>query len=369
MSWLQRVKIWRELKRLEAKARENPSPSTFVDLGQVHINLGDIDRSLQVAEEGLVLFPRSEELRKLRKFARKHQINERIQELRSKINRSASAKLYRELAALYLELGDFGAVHGTCEEGLRRFPEDAELHLVHGRARLTGFYKDLDAKQGLDAVHCLQRVLELKPGEVKAHKLLAEVLFRVGATNVAVQHLEVLRESTPEDAEVETLYQEAIKRPSEDEELDELFAKVETSGRLAVVPVTPVRQDVRVAEDDLAPVRRMLAQVAELGGVRKAVYIRGPRALVKGDIRDGKDAFLRVVRVFAKSSQRVARRMELGSFSKGAMEGEFGRICVCSYGEEIAAVLCDPGTLTDRVLADLQDLVALGLHSHIGGRP
>ncbi len=35
MKLLQRLKIWRELKRLETKARESPSPTTYVDLGQV----------------------------------------------------------------------------------------------------------------------------------------------------------------------------------------------------------------------------------------------------------------------------------------------------------------------------------------------
>ena len=34
MKILRRLKIWRELKQLEARARETPSPSTFVDLGQ-----------------------------------------------------------------------------------------------------------------------------------------------------------------------------------------------------------------------------------------------------------------------------------------------------------------------------------------------
>ena len=80
------------------------------------------------------------------------------------------------------------------------------------------------------------------------------------------------------------------------------------------------------------------------------------------EIRDGKDAFLRVVRVVAKAAQRVSRRMDIGNFSKGAIDGEFGHICVCSFGDVIAAVLCEFGTPVDRILADLQELVAGSLY-------
>ncbi len=116
MRLLQRLKIWKELRRLESKVHETLSPSTYVDLGQVYINMDMIDHSLRVAEEGLSLFPQSEELRKLRKFAKKSQLNKQIKELRTRLNKCPRPGLYRELADLYLELGDFGAVHGVAEE-------------------------------------------------------------------------------------------------------------------------------------------------------------------------------------------------------------------------------------------------------------
>ena len=65
MNLIQRLKIWKELKRLEQKARMSPSPSTFIDLGQVYINLEMHEETLELAEEGLALFPQSQELRKL----------------------------------------------------------------------------------------------------------------------------------------------------------------------------------------------------------------------------------------------------------------------------------------------------------------
>ena len=63
MHLIQRMKIWKELRRLEQRAKEQPSPSTFVDLGQVYINLGMHDKAERMAADGLALFPKSIELR------------------------------------------------------------------------------------------------------------------------------------------------------------------------------------------------------------------------------------------------------------------------------------------------------------------
>ena len=95
----------------------------------------------------------------------------------------------------------------------------------------------------------------------------------------------------------------------------------------------------------------------------KATYIRGSRALVKGAIRDGRDPFLRVVRVVAKAAHRFARRLDIGSASKSVVDGDFGHICVCVYGEVIAGVQCEAGTDLETVLAELQEIVAGSLYS------
>ncbi len=363
MKLFQRLRIWKELKHLESRVHEDPSPSTYIDLGQVYINLDMLDHTLRVADEGLSLFPNSVELRKLRKFAKKSQINNRIKELRARLNKAPHPKLYRELAALYLELGDFGAVHGTAEECIRRFPEDDGAYLVLAKARLANFYRDLAARDGLEAVRSLQKVVSLDPSNVKAHRLMAEVLYRTGAISPAVQHLEILQDLAPSDREVAVLLKEARTKSNRDEALEVLFHEVETNGALANTPVPLERVPQRVASDDtIGSIRDSLAQLVELDGVRKAAYIKGSKALVKGEIRDGKDAFLRVVRVISKAAQRVSRRMDIGNFSKASVDGDMGMICICSYGEVVAAVLCDDAGAVDGILTELQELVAGSLY-------
>lgn len=369
MNLFQRLKIWKELKRLGARARENPSPSTYVDLGQVYINLGMCERTLLVADEGLALFPDSEELRTLRNCAQKSQLGKRINEVRARLNKSPDADDYRELAGLYLELGDFGAVHGTCEECIRRFPDDAEAHLILGKARLTSFYRDLSARDGLEAIRCLQKAIRLE-SSAKGHKLLAEVLYRIGAVSQTIKHLERVREIDPTDQEVDTLYSRAKATNSAGEDLDVLFHNVEATGALMNAPVTRETKPVPAGVDEsISRIRDALAQIAELAGVRKAAYIKGAKALVKGEITDGRDGFLRVVRVVAKASQRFSRRMDIGNFNKGIIDGEFGHICICSYGEVVAGVLCDQGSPVDRVLTELQDLVTGSLYVAGVNRP
>ena len=54
--------------------------------------------------------------------------------------------------------------------------------------------------------------------------------------------------------------------------------------------------------------------------------------------------------------------MEVGTFSKGCINGDFGHIVVCSFGEVVAAVLCEHGTSVEGMMADLQELVAGSLY-------
>ncbi len=364
MKLIQKLKIWKELKRLETKARETPSPSTFVDLGQVYINLGMHERTLQLAEEGLALFPHSDELRKLRKFAKKTQLNNRIKDLRSRLSKSPHPKLYRELAALYLELGDFDAVHGTCEECIRRFPDDDGAFLVLAKGRLTNFYRDLIAQDGLEAVRCLNEVIRLDAANLKAHRLLGEVLYRAGAMEQARYHLEIIRDAAPGDSEIAEMCERSASMGSSGKELETLFMDIEEKGVLPNAPIARgvTGKNLATNEEGIGSIRDALAHLAEIDGVRKAAYIKGSKALVKGEIRDGRDPFLRVSRVVAKAAQRTSRRMDIGNFSKGVVEGDYGHICICNYGEVVASVLCDANSDVEYVLAELQELVAGSLY-------
>lgn len=365
MKLLRRIKIWRELKRLEARSRAHPSPTTFVDLGQVYINLGLTEQALRVSEEGLALFPQSQEIRKLNRFVKRSMLKQRIAALRKQINKTQQPDLYRKLARLYLELGDYGAVRGTCEESVRRFPGDAGSHLLLARAILASFYRDLRADDGLRAAQALERLLEFDPNNHRAHKMLSELLYRIGAIDRSRQHLDKLRELSPGDLDVEVLYRRLKEhRSNGDPSLDVLFREIEERKGLPHGPVIGEtrRQSSTDREMIIRGIRSSLDLIAQIPGVSKAAYIRGSKALIKGEINSGKDPFLRMARVVARAAQRTCRRMDLGNFSKGVVDGGFGHVCVCSFGDVVAAVLCRSDSAVDRILGDLQELVAQSLH-------
>ncbi|MBI5851932.1 MAG: hypothetical protein HZB39_13040 [Planctomycetes bacterium] len=362
MNLIQKLKIRKELKRLEARVHESPSPSAFIDLGQVYINLGMLEKTVALADEGLALFPQSAELRKLRKFAKKNQLSARITDLRAAMAKSPSPGVYSELADVYLELGDMDAVHGLTEECIRRFPQDTGAYLVQARASLTAFYRDLSARAGIVAVELIRKAIKIDGRDAKAHKLMADVCYRVGALATARRHIDELVRLGVGDDEIRNM-QRACSDASGDEDLDALFHRAEFRGGLARgAGGTSGRTG-----DPLKAARDALTGIVQIPGVTKAVYIVGAKALVRGDVNGGDDPFLRLVRVMARAAHRAARRMDIGSFNKGVVDGNFGRICLCSFGDALAAVQCEGHSSVEAVLEQLQELVANSLVGSEGG--
>lgn len=365
MHLIQRMKIWKELRQLEQRAREEPSPSTFVDLGQVYINLDLHEKAQRVAEDGLALFPKSTELRQLLEFARTGLRRQRAAELRAKATRSPSPKLYRELAQVQLELGDSSSLATTCQEWTVRFPDDAGAWLVMGQARLHGFYRDLAAREGQEAVRCLERAVSMNGNDDHSHRLLGEVFYRIGAVEKAIEHLRAVEALVSVDPEVAALLQYVSGLEDRGDNVAGLLEEVEEHGSLLYPSMAAARPAGR-GEEQLVRARDGLAHVAEMRGVRKATFIKGSKALVKGEIKDGRDPFLRIVRVIAKSAHRFARRLDIGNASKSIVDVDGGHVCVCVYGDVLAAVLCDRKTELDAVVAELQEIVAGALYAAEG---
>lgn len=356
MHLIQRMKVWKELRQLERRVREEPAPNTFVDLGQVYINLDMHEKARQVAAAGLALFPRANELRQLHDCARRGIRQKRAAELRAKVTRSPSQNDYRELAQLLVEVGDTASLHAVCQEWNVRFPDDPGCWLLLGQTRLANFYRDLSAREGHEAARCLQRVLRMQPADPQARRLLAELLYRIGAVRVAQRHLRELLAHDAGNQQIAALLAYVSTLEDHGDDLQGLLAEVEQHGSLRhpPMPTRPPTGD----DGGLAGVRDGLSHVAEMPGVSKAAFIRGAKALVKGAIRDGRDPFLRSARVIARSAHRFARKVDIGSATKMIVEGPFGRICVCVYGEVLAAALCDARADGVRVMAELQEIVA-----------
>jgi tetratricopeptide (TPR) repeat protein len=369
VSLFKRFKITRELTRLEKKAKDDPSPSIFVDLAQVYINLGSQEDALRVVEEGLVLFPRSDELRKVLGFAKKQVLAKKIEHLRGDLSKKPSPALFIKLAQAYLGQGDEDSAFAVCRECLKRYPEDLESRLFLAEMATRAFQKTLKVEKGKEAHMVLLEILERDERNKKAHQELAQLFFGIGYLEGSQHHLSILRSLGRIDKESRDLEQE-IKRaldegtPSFDDPGTALM-EVEKRGGLIHGKKKGAGSTKRIlgSEEALNGVREGLSKLVAREGVIKAAYIRGSKALVKGEVRDGRDPFLKTARVFAKVAQRTVRRMDLGNFSKGILDGVFGHICICSFGDVCAAVQCQGNADLDWVLQDLQDLVAKSLYT------
>lgn len=362
MNLLKRFRLSRELARMEKRAKEDPSPSTFVDLAQAYINLGWVDHTLRVAQEGLLLFPRSEELHKVCRYARMNRLNKSAVELRSRITKHPNPRAYRELAEVYKEMGDQSSLKAVCAECIRRFPEDAQAHLTLAESKILEYYRTLDEKTGKEAIRNFMKVLDLQAGNATAQRALGKLFYHIGAIRQAREQLQSLAERGEIEEDEKALLEAVQAMPDNEEEPEKLLHMVCQKGSFVNRSINTVKKPKAVAgENALQGIREGLSRIVQIAGVKKAAYIRGSKALVKGEIKDGRDPFLKTVRVIAKAAQRAARRMDLGNFSKGVVDGSFGHICVCTFGDVSAAILCQKDTMLDRIQKDLQELVAESL--------
>jgi tetratricopeptide (TPR) repeat protein len=129
-------------------------------------------------------------------------------------------------------------------------------------------------------VRCLQRAVAMAPGDAQARRLLGEVLYRIGAVHGAMEHLQKLQELDPQDAELQTLLAHVQGLADRGDDIDGLLEDVEAHGSLAHPSLAAVPKP--QGDEAMARVRDGLAHVADLAGVRKATFIRGSKALVKG---------------------------------------------------------------------------------------
>jgi|GEM_PF-6287756 len=205
MRVIQRMKNWWRLRCLEQRVKRRRSPSSLSDLGKAYIANGSYDRAARVAEDGLMLFPISSRLSRLLNAARRLQWRRRVEAQRAGLTWSSSPALFRQVAAATFELNDLDALQRLCRQWSCWLPGDPHCWHLLGRAHLANFYRDLTASEGVEAVTCLTRAVELAPNEQQPRRLLGEVLYRIGAVAEARPHLAALCALAPQDEELSRL--------------------------------------------------------------------------------------------------------------------------------------------------------------------
>jgi tetratricopeptide (TPR) repeat protein len=332
---------------LRRQARKHPSPAAWAALSERYLAMGDAAEAYSVAEEGLRDFPTSERLHDLRRLIQKENLRERVKALRQSIRRRPDPYLYARLADVFRQLGELSKAETIAEECKSRFPCDENPYLVVGEIRSGRFKKELMARDGRLAVENLERAVSLNPDNLKGRMQLAEVYAALGANSRALPHLLHLAESTPDDERIRGLISEVGSRPVEEGDLNALLRSAE---RKRKTPYPFCNGEARSAATHVSVTRLSNRDVirrsaAALFGIRnlKGLYVACDElgtVEVKEDPTLEANGFSKSASKILKAAEASSRKMDMGGFSQGFIEGSFGRIVLRrTHGLEVALLL------------------------------
>ncbi|MEQ8766574.1 MAG: hypothetical protein RL885_21855 [Planctomycetota bacterium] len=359
MGILQQIRVGREIKRLRKELTERPQPQQFVALAQLYLASDQIEDAAATAELGLSRFPESMELSQTARSIRQRQVASRVRSLRRRLASEPSPSLYAQLGRLQIETEDFSGALETAAQCAARYPGREESLLIEGDVRLRRFRKDRIAADGLQTARLFEAAVRINPRNTRSWMVLAKLYFSVGAYDRAATRLErYLACGGERDQVAVRLLAQAREYvdPSHPSDLAQAFQRVEERGHWVhdiwqSVVASPVsRRD----EGVFQALQSRLGELAKQDGIVRAMAVplneeRSPR-------RD--DAFERLVTQVAEAAYRSARRMDLGSFRRGIVEGPFGKVLLTKVQGMAVGVLCDRRVPSERLLNTIENMIA-----------
>jgi tetratricopeptide (TPR) repeat protein len=370
---LDRVKQFWELRRLKAAARAHPSPATLGALAERFISFGRIEDAYRTAKQGISLFPTSDRLAKVCTFAKKQRLQTEIRRLRRELVTRPAPIVFSQLAEIYRQLGKNDQALEICQQCLEKFPLNENPYLIIGELRLARFLSELIAHDGIEAEKQLRRVVQINGQNVKAHMLLANLCYVVGAIPETIESLQAVLANSPDNQEIEAFIAEqgsriegagnapVSDRVREVERTHTLVNQPETFPGGRFTPDAPADQ---AATLDVEALRRSLSAVGKKVGVKNALIqdrdgepladFTHPDSLTRGE-------FSELVSDLVTTSEDASRRMDVGAFQWCSVEGDFGGVAVTKAKNLAVAMKFDPNVNSERAQSLLEDFTARNL--------
>jgi tetratricopeptide (TPR) repeat protein len=369
------LKKRKELQKLRDAADNRPSPESLTALATKLHESGEVEEALRVAEKSLELFPLSDRVQTVFKFIRRQQLNQKIREIKEKIQAQPSAAAYGQLAIIYKDMGDTHKAVDVCKDLEEKFPLSENSYMIIGEIRDQRFREDRLAVDGQKAMQNLEHALEINPHNYKALLMLAEIYVRIGALNLGIERLESILSFAPTDDRVRRLIDEAreLVNPEADESEEALeFLFMDVEGRKAFL------YDVREVEEGLgrliepsvassperAPsaesLRKRLDRLDKLPGFMGALAVdrEGRELAGKVPFHVNKETFDGTVGTILKTARNAALRMDVGDFLHGEVRGSFGQL-VLQYGNGVVlGVMADEKTRPELVEQHVKSILA-----------
>jgi len=354
VSIFSRLFLFGKLRRLRKAAKNRPSPETLGALAERYIALGRLDDASRVAEAGLARFPASERLSKVSTYAKKSRRKGQIAKLRAEMRDHPTPSVYSQLAEIQRDLGNHEEALSISQQCLERFPLNENPYLIIGEIRLTRFISDRIGHDGLEAEQQLQRVVKLNEQNLKAHLLLGQLYYLIGALEPMRTHLEMGLALSPGSSEFEDFLRRADNGEFEsgaldveeddfldDEEglsVEELIRSVEAArqfrNRLDDFPRNRLITTgglVAKAHLDVEGLRRNIGQIGGGdGGLNAVILDRDGEHLADFSDPDSltRKQFSELVSEVVTTARDASRRMDVGGFHWCTVEGNFGGITI-----------------------------------------
>ncbi len=377
MNLLERIKRARQIHTLRRAVKRSPSPKTFGTLAERFLALGEPERALTVAQEGLSHFPDSERLLHVRLFVKKKSLADDIRKLRRDIARRPSPLSYTQLAQIYRELGNEDEALEMAHECAERFPLNENPYLIQAEIRLSRFLRDLVAKDAVLAEQALRKVVRLNPHHVGAHLLLAQVYYLVGGAGETRRQLRAVLTTMPTAKEVQTFLQRlhvTESDPSDTTPFEELARAVEQEGAFAAAPdsfptLHPQAPSVPSQSDARLDMENLMQDVARLGrepGVRNSILLDRDGEIL-ADFSDAialsRRQFAELIRSIREVADDASKRMDAGALVRAEIEGPGGSITVVRVRSLTIALLFGDPMRPDRAWELLQGFIARHLRT------
>lgn len=355
MGFLQDFLEKRELDKLETKIRKNPSPGVYYELCQKLYEQEKYERALNWAQDGLHMFPDSQQLITFQSFLKKEAYKNEITDLQNQLKLNPTAQIYNRLAEIYLDLENESKAMEYCEECQERFPEDEGPYLLFGLIRFRRWKGDFLIKDGFKAIEYLEAAYSLNQRNYRAILALGELYLSIGAINRAKEKFKAILQFAPEDTKVKELLKVARSRPEpKSEDIEDLLKKAEATQ----APISNKQKRLYSPEElgqKLLPFQKSShiehALFANLQGTILGYY-QGTSAIPK-------DTFSTIVAEIYKTSQISSQRMDIGNLQNLITEGSFGTIVIYVVAEEtLLAVLISKSGKAENIAKEIQRIAS-----------
>jgi cytochrome c-type biogenesis protein CcmH/NrfG len=357
----------RELEKMEADVRRNPTPGTISALCDMYLQKGEGNNAVETARRAIQRFPDSPKIREMHaKILRLHNQNA-LNKLQKELENRPQATTYSRLAEIHFaELNDANRALELATDGLEKFPQSEELHMIASKIRQVRYMTDKLAKDGLKCVEHLEAAAQLNPMNYKGNALLAHLLTQAGAYERAQAPLQAILRFAPDDGPARTLLEKLRGVTQASSDLEDLFKALESAGgpseeaqALAdLIPVdTPTvtavtgRIDAQAAATNIEGFRRM-------DGAKAAMVMDEQGQVVASFASSGSVAELaQTVFMIYSTSEDSGRRMDIGSFKRGILESPGMRLHLVEAGGHIVAVATGKATRDEVVRASINSFI------------